>query len=58
MGNAIWRAGVVAGAAYEHLRLVLSAPRMVCRCNGHGCERCGGTGTLPTPAPELGFIAD
>jgi hypothetical protein len=34
MGNAMWRAGVVAGAAYEHLRLAVTAPDIVCRCNG------------------------
>jgi len=26
--------------------------------NGETCARCGGRGTLPTPAPALGFAAD
>jgi hypothetical protein len=56
MGSTMWRAGVVAGAAYEHLRLALTAPVQVCRCNGHGCETCAGQGTLPVTRPALGFF--
>jgi hypothetical protein len=59
MGNAMHRAGVVQGAAYEHLRLAMTAPRKVCGCNGHGCEACDGRGTLPVATPMLGFyVAD
>jgi hypothetical protein len=57
MGNAMHRAGVVQGAAYEHLRLAMTAPRKVCGCNGHGCEACGGRGTLAVAPPGLGFYA-
>ena len=57
MGSAMHRAGVVQGAAYEHLRLAMTAPRKVCQCNGHGCEACGGTGTLAVTPPRLGFFA-
>jgi len=53
MGNAMHRAGVVKGAAYEHLRLAMVAPRKVCRCNGHGCEACGGRGTVAAERPVL-----
>jgi hypothetical protein len=56
MGNTMWRAGVVAGAAYEHLRLALTAPVILCACNGHGCEACGGTGTVPAPPIALGIV--
>jgi hypothetical protein len=56
MGSAMQRAGVVQGAAYEHLRLAMTAPRTVCHCNGHGCETCGGKGTLPVAPPSLGFF--
>src|SRR4051812_39448949 len=55
MGNAMHRAGIVQGAAYEHPRLAMTAPRKVCRCNGHGCETCAGAGTLPVKPPQLGF---
>jgi hypothetical protein len=55
MGNTMHRAGIVAGAAYEHVRLASTAPRMLCGCHGHGCATCGGRGTLATPRPELGF---
>jgi hypothetical protein len=55
MGNAMHRAGIVQGVAYEHLRLAQVAPRMLCDCNGHGCATCDGAGTLPTPRPTLGF---
>jgi hypothetical protein len=55
LSGASWAAGVVAGAAYEHLRLALTAPVILCACNGHGCEACGGSGTLPTPPIELGI---
>jgi hypothetical protein len=56
MGNTMHRAGIVVGVAYEHLRIAQTAPRMICRCNGHGCATCGGRGTLATPRPSLGFI--
>jgi len=56
MGNTMHRAGIVVGVAYEHLRLAQTAPRQVCDCNGHGCETCGGSGTLATPRPSLGFF--
>ena len=55
MGNTMHRAGIVQGAAYEHLRLAMTAPRMLCSCNGHGCERATARGTLATPRPTLGF---
>jgi hypothetical protein len=56
MGNAMHRAGIVRGVAYEHLRLASVAPRrQLCRCNGHGCETCEGRGTLATPRPDIGF---
>jgi hypothetical protein len=57
MGNAMHRAGIVQGAAYEHLRLAMTAPRKVCGCNGHGCETCEGRGTLAVAPPALGFYA-
>ena len=57
MGNAMHRAGNAQGAAYEHLRLAMTAPRMLCGCNSHGCEACGGAGTLAAPRPALGFYA-
>jgi hypothetical protein len=40
VGNAMHRTGVVKDAAYEHLRLAITAPIQVCRCNGDGYEPC------------------
>jgi hypothetical protein len=45
----------VQGAAYQHLRPAMTAPTKVCRGNGHGCEACGGRGTVPAAPPEFGF---
>ena len=68
MGNAMWDAGVRAGATYEHLRLALMSDRTVCNtCNGHGRDRgwdreaapttpcldCLGAGVLPAPRQPI-----
>lgn len=56
-----WMAGVRAGAAYEHLRLALVAPRQQCRrCHGHGRlwagtpYRFNGDGTNDERCPDCG----
>ncbi len=46
MWTASWMAGVRCGAAYEHLRLAMVAPRQMCR-------RCHGDGRLWGDAPYM-----